>query len=51
MESLKVDITKLRTVSGYARDYGVSVTAVYKWIKHNKVKSREIDGVKFIVLP
>lgn len=49
METTKLDIEKLKTVSTYARAHSVSVTAVYKWIKEGKVKMKEIDGVKFIL--
>lgn len=50
MEALKVDVTKLKTISSYARDSNVSVTTVYNWIKDGRVKVREIDGVRFIIV-
>ena len=49
MENL-VDVNKLMTVSKYARREEVSAVIVYKWIKDKRIKSMEIDGVKFVVL-
>lgn len=41
-------IKYLKTVANYAHEKGVTVQTVYKWIEQNKVKSIEVDGVKFI---
>lgn len=38
----------LKTIANYAREKGVTVQTVYKWIEQNKVESVEVDGVKFI---
>lgn len=46
---MKVNLERLSTVSQYARDKGVSATAVYKWIELGKVESVKISGVIFIV--
>lgn len=40
--------TKLMKVSTYARQEGISVTAVYKRINAQNIECVEIDGVKFI---
>ena len=48
MESLKIDKTKLKTVRHYAIEKGVTTQQVYNWIKDEKCKCVEIDGVKFI---
>lgn len=50
METLKVDKSKLKKVKNYAALKGVTVQQVYNWIKDKKVKTVEIDGVKFISL-
>ena len=49
MESLRIDKTKLKTVKNYAGKIKVTVQAVYKMIKANRVKTTEVDGVVFIV--
>lgn len=36
-------------VSNYARLKGVSTVYIYKLIKEKKVKSKNIDGVVFVV--
>lgn len=41
-------MNNLIKVSTYALQMGVSVTAVYKWIKSGKVNAQKIDGVWFI---
>lgn len=41
-------MNNLIKVSTYAIRMGVSVTAVYKWIKIGKVNAQKIDGVWFI---
>lgn len=48
METLKVDRSKLMTVSNYAKNCKVDRQTVYYWIKTGKVKEVVIDGVKFI---
>lgn len=40
---------KLKKVSTYAREQGISVQAVYKQIEQGKIKSERIDGMCFIV--
>lgn len=39
---------KLKKVSTYAREKGISVQAVYKQIEQNKIDSIKIDGINFI---
>lgn len=48
METLKIDITKLKTVNNYARGKGVTPAAIYKQAKTGKVKIIIIDGMKFV---
>ena len=48
VEALKVDITKVKTVENYAKDYNLSRTTVYKRIKQGDLKTITIDGVNFI---
>jgi hypothetical protein len=50
MEVLKIDRTKLKTVRNYALMKGKTVQQIYNWIKDEKCKCVEIDGVKFIEL-
>lgn len=40
---------ELMKVSNYARLKGVSTVYIYKLIKEKKVKSKNIDGVVFVV--
>lgn len=51
MESLKVDKTKLKKFSTYAKEYGFSPQRIYQLAKENKVKVVIIDGVKFVEIP
>ncbi len=48
MEKVKVDRTKLITVTNYADKIKKKRQTVYNWIKEGKLKTIEIDGVKFI---
>jgi hypothetical protein len=41
---------KLRTVRNFATDKNKTTQWAYDLIKKNKVKVKEIDGVKFIVV-
>lgn len=50
MEKLKIDRTKLITVSNYAKQKGVTRQAIYAKAKKGDVKIIEIDGIKFIEL-
>lgn len=50
METLKVDRTKLKTITNYSNEYGISRQTVYNWIKAGKLKLVDIDGVQFIQL-
>ena len=48
MTDLKQDITKLKTVTNYAKLIGKDRQRVYQMISDKKVKEVVIDGVKFI---
>lgn len=48
MESLKIDRTKLKKVSTYAKLKGVDRRTIYNWIDEGKLKTEIIDGVIFI---
>ena len=50
MKTLKVDKTKLKTFKNYAVYVGVTVQAVYKMVRENRVKTEHIDGVVFIAV-
>jgi excisionase family DNA binding protein len=51
MESLKVDITKLKTAANYAKKVlGVERQTVYNKIKSGELKAIKIDGVLFVKL-
>lgn len=41
---------RLVTVRTYAEMKGVTTVCVYKWERQNKVRTKKIDGVKFVVL-
>lgn len=56
---MNTDITKLKTIANYARHYkkdngdiGVSLTAVYSWLKSDSRPEKliEIDGSKFVYM-
>lgn len=50
MEKLKIDKTKLMTVSNYAKKIGVTRQTVYLWAKDKtkNIKIVEIDGIMFV---
>jgi len=50
MESLKIDRTKLKTVTNYAKDIMVTRQTVYNMAKEKKVKIVVIDGIQFVQL-
>jgi len=50
LEKLKIDKTKLITVTNYAYMKGLSRQAIYLKAKRGELKLTEIDGVKFIDL-
>lgn len=45
---LKIDRTKLRKISTYAKDYGMTPQRIYQLAEEKKVVIVEIDGVKFV---
>jgi excisionase family DNA binding protein len=50
MESLKIDRTKLITISNYAKRYNISRPTIYEKIKNKELKTVVIDGLTFIHL-
>ena len=50
MENLKIDRSKLKTISNYAKDYGKTRQTIHNWIKEGKLKLITIDGVQFVYL-
>lgn len=50
MELLKIDRTKLKTITNYAKEEGVTRQTIYAREKAGTIKVIEIDGVKFIKL-
>jgi predicted DNA-binding transcriptional regulator YafY len=48
MGELKVDLTKLKTVENYAKEYGISKPTVYKMIDRKDLITVKIDGKLFI---
>ena len=50
MEKLRIDRTKLITVTNYAKKEGVTRQTIYAREKAGTLKIVEIDGVKFIEL-
>ena len=50
METLKVDRTKLRTKSAYAKELGVTPAAIDKMVKSGRVKTVKIKGAELIYL-
>ncbi len=48
MEKLKIDKTKLITVTNYAKQMDKKRQTIYNWAKDGKIKMIEIDGIKFI---
>ena len=48
LKSLKIDQTKLRKISTYAKDYGITPQRVYQLAAEKKIKIVEIDKVKFV---
>jgi hypothetical protein len=47
-KQLKIDQTKLRKVSTYAKDYGITPQRVYQLAAEKKITIIEIDKVKFV---
>ena len=45
---MKIDITKLKSISTYAKSKGKSPQRIYQLAEEGKVELIEIDGVKFI---
>ena len=50
MEALKVDRSKLVTVTNYAKVNGLTRQTIYARAKAKTIKLIELDGVKFVNL-
>ena len=50
MEPVKIDRTKLKTITNYAKDENVKRQTIYARIKAGTLKAVIIDGIKFIKL-
>ena len=50
IKPLKLDRNKLKTIKTYAESKGITVQAVYKMIKEDRIKTDTIDGVVFILV-
>lgn len=48
MEKLKIDRTKLKTITNFAKDKGLTRQAVHAQIKRDELIVVKIDGVTFI---
>lgn len=48
MENLKVDKTKLKKFSTYAKEKGFTPQRIYQLEKEKRIKVVIIDGVKFV---
>jgi len=47
---MKIDITKLMTLSNFAKLKGIARQRAYKLVDAKRLDCIEIDGVKFIVM-
>ena len=50
IQSLKIDITKVKTVANYAKSVGLSTTRIYQLNKEGKIKIIKIDGNQYVDL-
>jgi hypothetical protein len=48
MEALKIDRTRLKRFSTYAKEYGLTPQRIYQLEKEKKLVIVKIDGVKFV---
>ena len=48
METTKIDRTKLKKISSYAKMRGLSPQRIYQLAELGEIKLIEIDGVKFV---
>ena len=47
---MRIDSTKLKTVSNFAEEKGFTRQHVYHLIKNEEINSLDIDGVRFIII-
>lgn len=50
LEPLKIDRTRLKTPTNFAKMNRVDVSTVHRWIRSKKIKTTLIDGVQFVVI-
>jgi len=50
MEPLKIDRTKLRKISRYAKERGLTLQRIYQMRDAGEIKITEIDGIQFVDL-
>jgi len=48
MENLKIDKTKLKKISTYAKEMGYTPQRIYQLAEQKEVKIIKIDGMKFV---
>ena len=51
LKALKIDRTKLITPQNYAKKHGLAPSTVYRYMAQGKLRTEEIDGVQFVVVP
>lgn len=51
LQSLKIDRTKLKKISTYAKERGYTPQRIYQLAERGEIRLVEIDGVKFIYVP
>ena len=47
---MRIDSTKLKTVTNFAKEKGFTRQHVYRLIKSEELNSIDIDGVRFIII-
>ena len=50
MKQLNIDRTKIKKISTYAKEYGITTSRVYQLEKEGKIKVIKLDGIKFVQL-
>lgn len=51
LKPLKIDRTKLVTPQNYAKKHGLAPSTIYRYMAQGRLKTEEIDGVQFVVVP
>ena len=47
---MKIDSTKLLTVSTFANEKGLTRQHVYRLIKNGEINGLKIDGIQFVIM-